>query len=114
MTSKATKATKALPAFPAGRGSGRTQWMIDRLAEAVKAGQPYSFVIGRDFKHATELFRRVAETFGRDSIETFFRRKEIVFDGSRIVFVSRHQFEERRQGHRGYGEFWDHWADGIE
>ena len=97
---------------PVGRGSGRTQWMINILVAAVKEGQAKSMVIGcskTNVRH--HLLPRVAEALRRAGLEVSCPSRDTLdVDGSVIVFRSSAEMEQLTRAYalRGFGEFWDH------
>jgi hypothetical protein len=113
MTGESETATCS-PAFPDGRGSGRTQWMLDRVVESVVAGQPYSVIVTHRMWFADDLRRRLVEMLRAVGLDPEQNRGRLLADGSVIEFVSRSQIDQWRRGRCGYGEFWDHFASGID
>lgn len=104
------------PCPPAIRGSGRTQWMIDQLCDAVAEGQPKSRVWGHtmDFawNHLRPLVMQGLQKRGLEITRVVKCRHLIEVEGSIIQFHSKKEEEYVTQGTRGFGEFVDHFADG--
>ena len=94
--------------FGTARNSGRTQWMIDRLVEAVAEGQPYSRVVGRTMDYAIRiLLPRVAIRAEAAGLEVRRCRQDTLeIGGCRVEFCSDEFVERKRLGTRGYREFW--------
>lgn len=103
------------PPCPSGRGSGRTQWMIDRLSEAIEDGQPYSIVVGQNWDQVVWHLRpRIIEKLLRRGIEpkSIPGGESLDCDGSIIHFSTPETIERDRCGVRA-GEFWDHYPEEL-
>lgn len=102
------------PPCPVGPRSGRTQWMIDRLLDAITEGQPRSVVVGMNSDHAANcLLPRVMRSMIDRRLS--FKRVDIMTldcDGSIITFSSPEQ-AIKNKGKWTSGEFWDHSWEGI-
>ena len=102
---------------PTGRGSGRTQWMIDQLCDAIADGQPKARVWGHTMDFALNGLRpRIIDGLKARGVRiTSVYRNRIVADGSLIVFASIGPISAMEVlGTRGFGEFVDHFAEGEE
>ena len=100
--------------YPTGRGSGRTQWMIDQLCDAVAEGQPKCRVLGHTMDFSLRhLKSRVIEALQKRGLKIDrVTRDSIEAEGSVILFSSTSLPECYHRGLRGWGEFVDHYADG--
>lgn len=108
-----TPFVEIVPPCPNGRGSGRTQWMIDRLSEAIEAGQPYSIVVGQNWDQVVWHLRpRIIEKLLRRGIEpkSIPGGEDLDCDGSIVYFSTPDTIERDRCGTRA-GEFWDHYPE---
>lgn len=99
---------------PPIRGSGRTQWMIDHLCDAVAAGQPLSRVFGHTLHFAIRHLRpRIIQGLEeRGLVIDRSSRDRIEVEGRVILFFSTQMSEDRMRGCQGFGDFVDHYADG--
>ena len=90
--------------------------MIDRLVDAVIEGQPKCRVVGATEVLTREhLMPRVREALKAAGLPIEQRRWDMLLvDGSEVRFVPVSQIQRECRGTQGFGEFWDHWADGIE
>lgn len=103
------------PPCPSGRGSGRTQWMIDRLSEAVEAGQPFSIVVGQTWDQVVWHLRpRIIEKLLRRGINPtpMPYSENLDCDGCLVMFSTPEKIEQDSRGVRA-GEFWDHYASEL-
>lgn len=101
--------------FPSGgRGVGRTQWMIDRLLDCIAEGQPKNIVVANNHHSIDWIRRRVIDTLVKRGIQ-FSHKPNRALDvcGSEIRFTSVGEVEHRPVS-EAYGQFWDHYACGIE
>ena len=112
-----------VPCPPPVRGSGRTTWMIDRLIESIRIGQPRMIVVGLQSHHCQILFEAVwqrlqEEGFVTDSVarNTRIRILNGGEEDQNIRFMTAEQMRqgEYTSGLRGWAEFWDHYADGEQ
>lgn len=106
----------SIPPFPTGRQSGRTQWMIDRLVEAIEDGEPRCYVVARNYEGARLLMLRAVESIHDKGISITPRGDLTLEAKSSIVeFTTTHQLtDNKRRGNRRFIEFWDHLAEGID
>ena len=104
------------PCPPPVRQSGRTQWMIDQLCDAVAEGQPKCRVLGHTMAFTlNHLKPRVMEALRKRGLKIDRVTKDrIEAEGSVILFSSTSMPEECFRGLRGWGEFVDHYADGED
>ena len=97
------------PPCPVGSRSGRTQWMIDRLVDAVREGQPACVVVGHSWEFVEgQLRQRVCDSLQAAGmvVTTQPWTDEIVCEGTSITFAI--PSDMRKQIHAA--EFWDHCA----
>ena len=98
--------------YPYGkRGSGRTQWMIDQIVDAVKDGQPRCLVVGQNMGQSLDqLMPRIAKALKSAGLKVQAYRERLEVEKSTVLFTSREFVDQKRLGMRA-GEFWDHWAE---
>lgn len=106
------------PCPPPVRRSGRTQWMIDQLCDAVEEGQSKCLVVGHTMQFALDHLKpRVMEAIQKRGlkIDRVFRER-IEVESSVILFKNpeRIEHEQFHRGNPGWGEFIDHYADGED
>ena len=94
------------------RRSGRTQFMIDHLIDAVRKGQPLCRVIGANYHQTVILRDRVLDEFRKTDLPWDARfSKKILSRNSLIIFHSSHRFLYEYRGMERYDCcFWDHYA----
>ena len=95
--------------------TGRTTAMLNVCLDAVLEGQPKSVVIGHNQAHAQELRRLFIDLLHEKIFDcTLIPRDGILYQGSEIRFISKSEYERFMEGRRGWGEFWDHFAENEE
>lgn len=101
----------SIPPMPEGLRSGRTQWMIERLCDAVTFGQPKSRVFGWNTRYALEVLkpRIVKELESRGFIAQQVSKDTLIVDDSIIKLCSMQTPREAYIGTQGWGEFYDHY-----
>lgn len=101
---------------PYGRQSGRTQWMIDQICDAVADGQPKSRVFGHTRRFSIEHLKpRVIEGLQKRGLQVKKTKPDrIESEGSVIEFCGIEESPIRFRGTQGFGEFVDHLADGEQ
>ena len=94
---------------------GKTQQLIDMLIACITEGQPKCVVVGASYEHLNFLLGRIRRTLDlRGTAYTLGRNKQSIFvDGSEIEFTSAGEVDFWRCGRRGYGEFWDEYAEYV-
>jgi hypothetical protein len=100
------------PACPVGRGSGRTQWMIERLCESIQAGQPKSLVFGHSYDFTIHHLKpRVIDKLKSLGMEVIVKNQDTIeVEGSVVIFCGAYN-PKKVFGIRGAGHFYDHFYD---
>lgn len=94
--------------------TGRTTAMLNACIDAVLEGQPKSVVIGHSQWYARQLqiqMRDLMEKRGLNAIDSRYKTLTIFYQDSEIRFISKSEYEHFMCGRRGWGEFWDHFAE---
>lgn len=99
---------------PPIRNSGRTQWMIDQLCDAVVSGQPKCRVYGHtlDFTLRVLKPRVIKELQKRGMKIDRISYERIDVEGTVILFSSTNLSKNYYRGFLGFGHFVDHYAAG--
>ena len=95
------------------RGSGRTQFMIDSLVEAVIAGSPTNIVFGHSLQFIRgNLYDRVIKSLEDKDMEVErVNHSRLLCEGSVILFMSTEEPIHKLRGIRG-SHFVDHHCAG--
>lgn len=92
---------------------GMTQWLVEKVIECLREGQPSSVVIGASTEHARYLQYRLCSSLDElGEPYTMTHAKSCICVGDQVIeFVSIQNIDRWLKSHMGYGEFWHDYAD---